>query len=314
VGITRAGAAQAARARTHRLLPLADVAERVHVRHPDHVAAQPQDAAPARVSSVSVRLRNPRLRRAVLLARWRAPLAHGLLRVRRRARHHHVAALHLAWRSVRREALRERPGARFSFCWQARRSAASRAPTRAATVAPSPPESGAAEPQAQRSAELAALVRWFETITPASVAELPMYYASDAYFKDPFNEVRGLAPIEGIFSHMFVAMHAPRFVVTGQVLQGNQAFLTWDFHFAFRSFQPDAQRLIVGATHVVFTGVAGGIGPGVQVGDLVVATEFAGALSDACQADQRAREERALQRATSRTTARYAAAAGGPSA
>ena len=106
--------------------------------------------------------------------------------------------------------------------------------------------------QAQRSAELAALVRWFETITPASVAELPMYYASDAYFKDPFNEVRGLAPIEGIFSHMFVAMHAPRFVVTGQVLQGNQAFLTWDFHFAFRSFQPDAQRLIVGATHLVF--------------------------------------------------------------
>ena len=99
------------------------------------------------------------------------------------------------------------------------------------------------DPQAQRSAELAALVRWFETITPASVAELPMYYASDAYFKDPFNEVRGLAAIEGIFSHMFVAMHAPRFVVTGQVLQGNQAFLTWDFHFAFRSFQPDAQRL-----------------------------------------------------------------------
>jgi hypothetical protein len=36
------------------------------------------------------------------------------------------------------------------------------------------------------------------------------------------------------------------------VLQGNQAFLTWDFHFAFRSFQPDAQRLIVGATHLVF--------------------------------------------------------------
>ena len=108
------------------------------------------------------------------------------------------------------------------------------------------------DPQAQRSAELAALVQWFETITPASVADLPRFYATDAYFKDPFNEVRGLAPIEGIFSHMFVAMHAPRFVVTGQVLQGNQAFLTWDFHFALRSFQPQTQRLIVGATHLVF--------------------------------------------------------------
>jgi hypothetical protein len=110
------------------------------------------------------------------------------------------------------------------------------------------------DPQAQRSAELAALVHWFETITPASVVDLPKFYASNAYFKDPFNEVRGLAPMEAIFSHMFVAMHAPRFVVTGQVLQGNQAFLTWDFHFAFRSFQPQTQRLIAGTTHLVFDG------------------------------------------------------------
>jgi len=110
------------------------------------------------------------------------------------------------------------------------------------------------DPQAQRSAELAALVHWFETITPASVADLPKFYASNAYFKDPFNEVRGLPPMEAIFSHMFVAMHAPRFVVTGQVLQGNQAFLTWDFHFAFRSFQPQTQRLIAGTTHLVFDG------------------------------------------------------------
>ena len=110
------------------------------------------------------------------------------------------------------------------------------------------------DPQAQRSAELAALVHWFETITPASVADLPKFYASNAYFKDPFNQVRGLAPMEAIFSHMFVAMHAPRFVVTGQVLQGNQAFLTWDFHFAFRSFQPQTQRLIAGTTHLVFDG------------------------------------------------------------
>jgi steroid delta-isomerase len=36
-----------------------------------------------------------------------------------------------------------------------------------------------------------ALVAFFEGLCPEAVARFPEYYASDAYFKDPFNEVRG---------------------------------------------------------------------------------------------------------------------------
>ena len=39
------------------------------------------------------------------------------------------------------------------------------------------------------------IIAWFESLTPESVARTGDYYSPDAYFKDPFNEVRaGSAP------------------------------------------------------------------------------------------------------------------------
>ncbi len=96
------------------------------------------------------------------------------------------------------------------------------------------------------------LVTFYETLAPAQLAQLEHLYAAQAQFKDPFNAVVGRAAITAIFEHMFVALDAPRFVVTQRVRQGTQCFLTWEFHFAFRSFQPATRRTIVGASHLVF--------------------------------------------------------------
>ena len=96
------------------------------------------------------------------------------------------------------------------------------------------------------------LVDFFEHLTPDTVEELPQIYAADARFKDPFNDVTGLPDIQGIFSHMFVALDQPRFVVLGRVVQGSQCFLTWEFRFRFKRFSPDTEQVILGATHVVF--------------------------------------------------------------
>jgi ketosteroid isomerase-like protein len=79
-------------------------------------------------------------------------------------------------------------------------------------------------------------VAFFEHLAPANVADLGHIYAPDARFKDPFNEVRGVQPIQQIFAHMFVALETPRFVVTGRVVQGPQCFLTWNFLFTFKNF------------------------------------------------------------------------------
>jgi ketosteroid isomerase-like protein len=76
-------------------------------------------------------------------------------------------------------------------------------------------------------------------------------YTEDVVFKDPFNEVRGLAQVTRIFTHMFSQVDQPRFVVTTHVLQGDQAFLTWDFLFRMKRFS-NQEQCIRGATHLRF--------------------------------------------------------------
>ncbi len=95
------------------------------------------------------------------------------------------------------------------------------------------------------------LIRFFEKIDTGSVGQLAQVYSEDVFFKDPFNEVRGLPGVVRIFSHMFEQVDSPRFVVTNHVLQGDQAFLTWDFLFRMKRFST-AEQCIRGATHLRF--------------------------------------------------------------
>lgn len=96
------------------------------------------------------------------------------------------------------------------------------------------------------------VVVFFESLSLESTAALATIYTEDAYFKDPFNEVRGLAAITRIFAHMFAQVDAPRFVVTSRVAQGDAAFLTWDFLFRMKRFSSEEQ-CIRGASHLKFS-------------------------------------------------------------
>ena len=98
---------------------------------------------------------------------------------------------------------------------------------------------------------LQAVVHFFEHLTPADVTRISELYASDAQFKDPFNEVQGIPAIERIFVHMFTTLKTPRFVITQQVVQGTQAFVTWDFLFSMPRMNNGATQTIRGATHFV---------------------------------------------------------------
>ncbi|MFO1270873.1 MAG: nuclear transport factor 2 family protein [Rubrivivax sp.] len=89
----------------------------------------------------------------------------------------------------------------------------------------------------------------FESFTRADLASLHELYTEDAYFKDPFNEVRGTTAIRAVFEHMFASLDGPRFVVRDLVAEGDQCFVGWDFLFRMKRFDR-AEQCIRGASHL----------------------------------------------------------------
>ena len=96
------------------------------------------------------------------------------------------------------------------------------------------------------------LVAFFESIRPESVADFPRYYSEDAFFKDPFNEVRGVPAIQRIFTHMFSQVAEPRFKITERVVDESGAMLVWEFHYRLAIFGRERQQMIRGASHLKF--------------------------------------------------------------
>jgi hypothetical protein len=96
------------------------------------------------------------------------------------------------------------------------------------------------------------VIGFYEQLTPDHLQRLHTLYATDARFKDPFNDVQGLEAISGIFVHMYASLHEPRFVITTRIVDGSQAFLGWDFMFRFRRFDTGTTQTVRGGSHLVF--------------------------------------------------------------
>ena len=99
------------------------------------------------------------------------------------------------------------------------------------------------------------LAEWFETLTPETLKKIDQIYAPEATFRDPFNRVTGSSAIGLVYQHMFEHLTAPRFVIGTKLIQGADAFMTWQFLFKLRGqayvieggtyFSLNAQGLIV---------------------------------------------------------------------
>jgi steroid delta-isomerase len=99
---------------------------------------------------------------------------------------------------------------------------------------------------------LARLRRYWETLTREQVVAVGAVYADDAYFRDPFSDVRGVEAIARIFDHMYESLDDPRFRITETILEGDSAVLIWDFEFRVKKWQPDVTQVIHGLSHVRF--------------------------------------------------------------
>lgn len=96
------------------------------------------------------------------------------------------------------------------------------------------------------------LICFYNEFAPESVTRFPEFYSADAYFKDPFNEVRGIAAIQLIFTHMFGQVAEPRFVVTDKVVDENGAMLIWEFYFRVRLWGKGEAQVMRGVSHLRF--------------------------------------------------------------
>ena len=103
------------------------------------------------------------------------------------------------------------------------------------------------------AAHIDQLIRAYEGLSPESVESLSDIYASDAYFKDPFNEVRGVDRILEIFHDMYRRIEQPRFVVHQWSGSAQDGFLVWDMRFVSRQMRGGPDQLIRGVTHIRFS-------------------------------------------------------------
>jgi steroid delta-isomerase len=67
----------------------------------------------------------------------------------------------------------------------------------------------------------------FERLTAADLARLDQHFTADARFVDPFNDVRGLDAIRGVFARMFERCVDVRFEVHEALRDGDIGLLHW---------------------------------------------------------------------------------------
>ena len=80
-------------------------------------------------------------------------------------------------------------------------------------------------------AAAAAYIRFFETLSPETLAGLDALCTADVRFRDPFNDVRGVDAFRGILGRMFRELREPRFTVLDHAVSGRVCYLRWDFAF-----------------------------------------------------------------------------------
>ena len=96
------------------------------------------------------------------------------------------------------------------------------------------------------------LIRFYQELSPEGVERFAEFYSADAYFKDPFNEVRGIPAIQRIFRHMFGQLAEPRFVITERVADPGGAVLVWEFSYRVRLWGKGETQVMRGVSHLRF--------------------------------------------------------------
>jgi steroid Delta-isomerase len=94
--------------------------------------------------------------------------------------------------------------------------------------------------------QLNSIVKYFEQLSPQLLVLIGGVYTDNAYFKDPFVEVRGATQIKDIYLRRFQTYREPALRVRQQFSGSDGAALLWDLTFS----QQGERKSISGMTHL----------------------------------------------------------------
>jgi ketosteroid isomerase-like protein len=89
---------------------------------------------------------------------------------------------------------------------------------------------------------------FFEQMTTEDLNRLPTFFAQQARFRDPFNDVYGIEAIRQVFHHMFETLTAPKFVIEEAIIDSDIAYIKWQFTGKLKA----NPLKLVGVSRVVF--------------------------------------------------------------
>lgn len=99
-----------------------------------------------------------------------------------------------------------------------------------------------------RQHSLNSYIVFFEQMKREDLVRLPEFFADQARFKDPFNDVIGIEQINKVFHHMFETLDTPKFIIDEAVLESDVAYIKWNFTGVSNA----KQLKLVGLSRVVF--------------------------------------------------------------
>ena len=88
----------------------------------------------------------------------------------------------------------------------------------------------------------------YENLKKESLNELNIFYDENVFFKDPFNEIKGIDNLRNVFVHMFKTLENPKFVIIDTIENNQGAFLTWNLIFILKG----KESKIHGSSHLKF--------------------------------------------------------------
>ncbi|MAT66441.1 MAG: hypothetical protein CMN57_12455 [Gammaproteobacteria bacterium] len=98
----------------------------------------------------------------------------------------------------------------------------------------------------------AALAQFYAELAPADLERVDEFYAPDAHFRDPFNDVHGTPAIRAIYRHMFTQLHDPRFEILHWACRDDWACMLWRFRFSARRLAGGRPLEVEGMSRVRF--------------------------------------------------------------